>query len=83
MSSLKAILYRTPNADLTLPIQILRAERIHWQTEDADIPRMLHLMNGRFNPQSGWCVYMPLLDEGASSWTQLYKMLEKRGLLLC
>ena len=82
MSALKAILYRGPDADLTLPIQILRVEGIHWQIVD-DVRQMMVLAKGRANPQSGWCVYMPLLDKGASTWTGIYSMLAERGLLRC
>jgi hypothetical protein len=81
--SIKAIIYRGPDADLSLPIQILRAERIHWQIEDADIAQMLSLMKGKFNPRSGWAVWLPAFNDGASTWTGIYQMLEKRGLLLC
>lgn len=82
MTALNAILYRGPEADLALPIQILRMEGIHWQIED-DVPRMVALARGTVNPGRGWVVYLPAFNEGASTWTGIYRMLDKRGLLRC
>lgn len=82
MSSLQAILYRGPDADLTLPIRILRAENIRWQIED-NVSQMLVLAKGKANPCCGWLVWLPAFNVGASSWTAMYEMLHKRGLLLC
>lgn len=80
---MKAIIYHGPDADLTLPMLILKAENIRWQLEEADIHQMLMLMKGKFNPTTGWTVWLPAFNVGASSWTGMYEMLAKRGLLLC
>lgn len=82
MPKLKAVIYRGPDADLTLPIRILKAEGISWEIED-DVPKMMGLAKGCCNPQSGWVVYLPAFNEGTSTWTGLYRMLDKRGLLYC
>jgi hypothetical protein len=82
MSHLKAIIYRGPEADLTLPIRILKAENIRWQIED-DVSQLMRLGRGMVNPSSGWLVWLPAFNDGACTWTGMYEMLSKRGLLLC
>ncbi|MNC03754.1 hypothetical protein D3C87_1784460 [compost metagenome] len=80
--TLKAIIYRGPEADLTLPIRILKAENIRWQIED-DVSQLMRLGRGMVNPSSGWLVWLPAFNVGANSWKGVYKILDERGLLLC
>jgi hypothetical protein len=82
VTAIKAILYRGPDADLTLPIRILKAENIRWQIED-DVSLMMSLSKGRANPGRGWLVWLPAFSEGAVDWKSIYQILDKRGLLLC
>lgn len=80
--SINAVLYRGPDSDLTLPIRLLKAEQIRWVVKD-DVSEMMRLSKGRTNPASGWLAYFPAFSDGATDWKQIYRVLDKRGLLLC
>lgn len=79
---LTATIYHGPDADLTLPIRILKYEQIRWEVKE-DVGAMMRLSCGCTSPVSGWLVWFPLFSEGAHNWKKIYQLLEKRGLLLC
>jgi hypothetical protein len=82
MSHIQTIIYHGPEADLALPTLILKTENIWWQTK-VDMIQMMRLAKGRVSPHCGWYVWFPAFHEGASTWTGIYDILSKRGLLLC
>lgn len=79
---ISAKIYRGTDADLTLPINILKAEGICWEIAD-DLSQMMKLSKGRTSPSIGWLVWFPHYNDGAVNWTGLYHLLSKRGLLRC
>lgn len=78
---LTATIYHGPDADLTLPIRILKAEQIRWVIVE-DVPTMMKLSRGCTTPR-GWFVWFSDFGEGARNWKQLYQLLDNRCLLLC
>lgn len=77
-----AQIFRGADADLTLPIRILKAEGMSWEIID-DLSQMMKLSKGRTSPTVGWLVWLPHFNEGAVNWTGMYHLLSKRGLLRC
>jgi hypothetical protein len=78
---LQAVIYHGPDADLTLPIRILKEEGIRWTIVE-DVPTMMKKGKGLVNPR-GWFVWLPDFNVGAGRWTGIYHMLSERGLLYC
>lgn len=81
MRHLTAVIYRGEDADLTLPIRLLKEEQIRWSVID-DVPRMLQLSDFQADPGHGWYVYFPAFRQGACTWAEIFRILDTRGLLL-
>jgi len=81
MRDLTVVLYRGEDADLTLPIRLLKEEKIRWVVED-DVSEMIRLGGPEAGAERAWYAYFPAFRQGASRWTEIYKILDTRGLLL-
>lgn len=78
----QAVIYHAGgDADLTLPIRILKEEGIRWTVVE-DLHQMMKLSRGLTSPR-GWFVWLPAFNVGAGRWTGIYQMLDKQGLLYC
>lgn len=80
MRGLTVILYRGEDADLTLPIRLLKEEQIRWVVED-NVTKMRQLGGLDIDAERGWYAYFPAFRQGASRWTEIYKILDTHGLL--
>lgn len=78
--NIAVVLYQGTDADLTLPIRILKAERIQWVVED--LSRAGAFGGEGIDPERGWYAYFTQYGQGASRWTEIYEILNTHGLLL-
>lgn len=74
-------LYRCEDADLTLPIRILKDQLMRWEVKEG-LPETLQHLGARMHGQDGWYAHFNALGVGASRWTEIYEILNTRGLLL-
>ena len=78
---MRVILYRGEDADLTLPIRLLKDQTIRWEVKDG-LPEPMERYGAKLHPREGWYAFFPAYGLGANRWTGIYEILHTRGLLL-
>lgn len=74
-------LYRCEDADLTLPIRILKDQMLRWEVKEG-LPEALAHLGARLHGHDGWHAYFPAYRLGASRWTEIYEILHTHGRLI-